>query len=134
MAFAENHGTRIFDRILLSEGLAHIADKIFDQLDGETFANCELVCKLWRQFIMDNGLKVWKRLYLQKLAKPGTQSHGLIKSNPTLFQLNQEKGIYIFYTFLPASSKSSKGLLFTLLFFLFLLLLFLIAISQIKAF
>jgi hypothetical protein len=28
MAFAENHGTRTFDRIILSKGLAHIGEKV----------------------------------------------------------------------------------------------------------
>jgi hypothetical protein len=99
MAFAENHGTRIFDQILASGGLAHITENIFDHLDVETFANCQLVCKSWQHFIVNitNG-QLWKRKYLQKLAKPGTRAHGLIKSNLNLFQLNQ--GIHIrFYTF-----------------------------------
>jgi hypothetical protein len=97
-AFAEDHGTRIFDQILSSEGLAHIAENIFDQLDGETFANCELVCQSWQHFIMNNGFRFWKRRYLPKLAKPGTDAHGLILSNLKLFQFNQ--GIqFSFYTF-----------------------------------
>jgi hypothetical protein len=41
MDFAENHGTIIFDQILSSEGLAHIGENIFEQLDRETLANCE---------------------------------------------------------------------------------------------
>jgi hypothetical protein len=89
MAFPEDHGARIFYQILLSEGLAWIGVNIFDQLDGKTFANCELVCKLWRQFITNNGLKFWKRQYLHKLAKPGTIAHGLIQSHPKLFQFDQ---------------------------------------------
>jgi hypothetical protein len=84
-------GHKFFDQILLAEGLVHIAENIFDQLDGKTFANCQLVCKLWHKFIL-NKLKFWKRLYLHKLAKPGTDAHCLIKSNPKLFQFNQ--GIY----------------------------------------
>jgi hypothetical protein len=99
MAFAEDHGTRIFDQILASGGLAHIAENIFDHLDVETFANCQLVCKSWRHFIVNitNG-QLWKRKYLQKLAKPETRAHRLIKSNLDLFQFNQ--GIHIiFYTF-----------------------------------
>jgi hypothetical protein len=120
MAFAENHGTIIFDQILSSEGLAHIAENIFDQLDGETLANCESVCESWRQFISNNGVKLWKRQYLNKLAKPGTRAHALIKSNPNLFQFDSQADQGIFHTlyFLPTSSKSSKGLLFTLLFLL----------------
>jgi hypothetical protein len=78
-----------FDHILSSGGLAHIAENIFDQLDGETFATCEFVCKLWQQFIINNGVKLWKRRYLQKLAKPGTDAHGLIMSNPKFFQFDQ---------------------------------------------
>jgi hypothetical protein len=99
MAFAEDHGTIIFDQILAAGGLAHIAENFFDHLDVETFANCQLVCKSWRHFIVNitNG-QLWKRKYLQKLAKPGTRAHGLIKSNLNLFQFNQ--GIHInFYTF-----------------------------------
>jgi hypothetical protein len=88
MAFAENHGTRIFDQILSSEGLAWIGVNIFDQLDGETFANCELVCISWQQFIINNG-QLWKHRYLHKLAKPGTDAHSRIKSNPNLFQFDQ---------------------------------------------
>jgi hypothetical protein len=63
-------GQEFFDRILLAEGLAHIAENIFDQLDGETLANCESVCESWRQFFINNGVKLWKRRYLPKLAKP----------------------------------------------------------------
>jgi hypothetical protein len=90
MAFAENHGTIIFDQILSSEGLAHIGENIFEQLDGKSLENCELVCELWRQFISNNGVKLWKRQYLHKLAKPGTCAHVLIKSNPNLFQFDRQ--------------------------------------------
>jgi hypothetical protein len=97
MAFAEDHGTRIFDQILASGGLAHIAENIFDHLDVETFTNCHLVCKSWQYFIVNitNG-QLWKRKYLQKLAKPGTRAHGLIKTNLNLFLFNQ--GIHIGFT------------------------------------
>jgi hypothetical protein len=77
-------GQEYFDRILLAEGLAHIAGNIFEQFDGETLANCESVCESWRLFIINK--KLWKSRYLQKLAKPGTGAHRLIKSNPKLFQ------------------------------------------------
>jgi hypothetical protein len=90
MALAENHGTIIFDQILSSEGLAHIGENFFEQIDGETLENCESVCELWRQFIGNNGVKLWKRQYLYKLAKPGTRAHGLIKSNPNLFQFDRQ--------------------------------------------
>jgi hypothetical protein len=87
-SFAEDHGTRIFDQILASRGLAHIGENIFDQLDGKTLANCEEVSPTWRQFIVYyDGL--WKRRYLDKLAKPGSDAHRLIKSNPKLFQADQ---------------------------------------------
>jgi hypothetical protein len=94
MSFAENHGTRILNQILSSEGLAWIGEKVFDQLDGKSFKNCDLVCNLWRQFIINNGL--WKRRYLHKLAKPEINaSHGLIKANLELFQFDQaEQGIH----------------------------------------
>jgi hypothetical protein len=82
-------GQDFFDQILLAEGLAHIAENIFDQLEGETFANCDLVCKSWRQFIINNGVKLWKRQFLIKLAKPGTNAHRFIKSHPKLFQFDQ---------------------------------------------
>jgi hypothetical protein len=91
MAFYKDHGTRIFDRIISSEGLAWIGMNIFDQLDGKTLANCELVCKSWQLFIINNfGLKFWKRQYLHRLAKPGTRAHRLIKSNPKLFQFDKD--------------------------------------------
>jgi hypothetical protein len=96
MAFSEDHGRRILDQILASEGLAHIAENFFDQLDGESLENCELVCKSWRQFIINNGLKFWKKQYLQKLAKPGTDAHRLIKSNPKLFQYFDQGTFHIF--------------------------------------
>jgi hypothetical protein len=86
MAFAEDHGTTIFDQILASGGLAHIAESIFDQLDGESLANCEEVSLIWRQFILNYGL--WKMRYLEKLAKPGSDAHRLIKLNPKLFQFD----------------------------------------------
>jgi hypothetical protein len=90
MAFAKDHGTRIFDQILASRGLAHIGENIFNQLDGKTLASCEKVSPIWRQFIVNYGL--WKRQYLAKLAKlakPGSDAHCLIKSNPKLFQADQ---------------------------------------------
>jgi hypothetical protein len=77
-------GQEFFDRTLLAEGLAHIAENIFDQFDGETLANCESVCESWRQYFIIKQL--WKRRYLQKLAKSGTDAHRLIQSNPKLFQ------------------------------------------------
>jgi hypothetical protein len=77
-------GQEFFDRILLAEGLVHIAENIFDQFDGETLANCESVSESWRQFVINK--KLWKSRYLQKLAKPGTDAHRLIKSNLKLFQ------------------------------------------------
>jgi hypothetical protein len=80
-------GQEFFDRILFAEGLAHIAENIFGQFDGETLANCESVCESWLQFVINK--KLWKRQYLQKLAKPGTDAHRLIKSNPMLFQFDQ---------------------------------------------
>jgi hypothetical protein len=89
----ENHGTKFFNQILSSNGLAHIALAIFDQLEGETLANCEEVSPIWRQFIVNYGL--WKRQYLDKLAKPGSEAHRLIKTNPKLFQADQG----IFHTF-----------------------------------
>jgi hypothetical protein len=82
-------GQEFFDQVLLAEGLAHIAENIFDQFDGETLANCEEVSQIWRQFVINNGVKLWKRQYLNKLAKPGTDTHHLIKSNPKLFQFDQ---------------------------------------------
>jgi hypothetical protein len=98
MAFAENHGTIIFDQILSSIGLAHIGENIFEQLDGESLENCELVCESWRQFISNNGVKLWKRQYLHKLAKPGTDAHRLIKSNPNLFQFDSQADQGTFHT------------------------------------
>jgi hypothetical protein len=89
-------GQEFFDRILFAEGLAHIAENIFDQLDGETLANCESVSASWQQFVINNGklckifCKFWKRQYLNKLAKPGTRAHFLIQSNPNLFQFDSQ--------------------------------------------
>jgi hypothetical protein len=88
MAFAENHGTIIFNKILLSPGLADIAERIFDQLDAKTFQNCDLVCKLWRQFFIVGQL--WKRRFMQKIAQPGTYAHCLIQANPRLLHFDQE--------------------------------------------
>jgi hypothetical protein len=82
-------GQEFFKQILLAEGLAHIAENIFDHLDAETLANCESVFESWQQFFINNGIffcKFWKRQYLQKLATPGTDAHRLIQSNPKLFQ------------------------------------------------
>jgi hypothetical protein len=83
MAFAENPD--VFDLLLSSEGLAWIGMKIFDQLDGKSLTNCESVCKIWRHFIINNGVQLWKSQYLQTLAQPGTEAYWLIKSNPKLF-------------------------------------------------
>jgi hypothetical protein len=93
MAFAEDHGTEMVkisgqeffnSKILKSGGLAHIAENIFDQLDGKTLANCEEVSPVWRKFIVNYEL--WKRQYFYKLAKPGSDAYRQIKSNLKLFQ------------------------------------------------
>jgi hypothetical protein len=90
-------GKELFDRILLSDGLAWIGVKIFDQLDGKTLENCDSVCELWRQFMIDNGAQLWKRQYLTKLANPGTDTYDLIKSNSELFQFEQTDQGTTFY-------------------------------------
>jgi hypothetical protein len=100
-------GQEFFDRILFAEGLAHIAENIFDQLDGETLANCESVCESWRQFISSNGVNLWKRQYLNKLAKPGTHAHALIKSNPNLFQYDSQADQGTFHTLITNLLKDS---------------------------
>jgi hypothetical protein len=104
MSFAEDHGTRIFDQILASGGLAHIAENIFDQLDGKTLANCEEVSPIWRQFIANN-IKLWKMRYLDKLAKPGSDAHRLIKSNPKLFQFDLQADQGKFQIFADISGR-----------------------------
>jgi hypothetical protein len=96
-------GQEFFDQIVLAEGLAHIAENIFDQLDGEALANCKSVCESWRQFVINNGklcCKFWKSQYLQKLAKTGTDAHRLIQSNPKLFQYfdQADQGIFFIFT------------------------------------
>jgi hypothetical protein len=110
---AENSmtGQEFFDRILLAEGLAHIAENIFHQLDGETLANFESVFESWQQFFINNGIffcKFWKRQYLQKLAKPGTDAHRLIELNPKLFQFDQaDQGTFhIIYFFQSRACKA----------------------------
>jgi hypothetical protein len=95
-------GQEFFDRIFLAEGLAHIAENILDQLDGETLANCESVFESLQQFVINNGIlfcKFWKRQYLQKLAKPGTDAHRLIQSNPKLFQYFDQADQGTFHNF-----------------------------------
>jgi hypothetical protein len=97
-------GQEFFDQILLAEGLAHIAENIFDHLDVETLANCESVFESWQQFVINNGFffcKFWKRQYLQKLAKPGTDAHRLIQSNPKLFQYfdQADQGTFNIFTY-----------------------------------
>jgi hypothetical protein len=95
MAFSEDHGTSIFVQILSAEGLAHIGDNIFDNLDGKTLTNCDGVSPIWRQFIVNNGL--WKRRYFDQLAKPGSDAHGLIKSNLKMFFDQTDQGkVHIF--------------------------------------
>jgi hypothetical protein len=95
-------GQEFFDRILFVEGLAHIAENIFDQLDGQTLANFESVCESLQKFVINNGFffcKFWKRQYLLKLAKPGTDAHRSIQSNPKLFQLDQaDQGTFHIFT------------------------------------
>jgi hypothetical protein len=116
MDFAADNITRgqeFFDRIFLAEGLAHIAENIFDQLDGETLANCETVSESWQQFVINNGklfCKLWKRQYLQKLAKPGTDAHRLIQSNPKLFQYfdQAEQGTFHIFIRIGMTCKFSK--------------------------
>jgi hypothetical protein len=100
-------GQEFFDQILLAEGLAHIAENIFDQLDGETLANFESVFESRQQFFINNGIffcKLWKRQYLQELAKPGTDAHRLIQSNPKLFQYFDQAD-QVPFTFLSALAR-----------------------------
>jgi hypothetical protein len=86
-------------------------------------ANCESVCESWRQFVINNGVKLWKRQYLQKLAKPGTDAHHLIKSNPKLFQYDQvDHGQGTFHIFTRVGMTCNAGLSFALLLLLLLLL------------
>jgi hypothetical protein len=106
-------GQEFFDQILLAEGLAHIAENIFDQLDGQTLANCESVCQSWRQFFINK--KLWKRQYLQKLAKPGTDAHRLIQSNPKLFQYFDRADQGTFTIFTRVGMTCNVGLSFALL-------------------
>jgi hypothetical protein len=112
MAFAKDHRTRVFDQILASWGLTHIGENIFDQLDGESLANCEEVSPIWRQFIVNNGVKLWKRQYLEKLAKPGSDAHRLIKSNPKLFQadLQADQGKFQIFAVIIVMILPSKNL------------------------
>jgi hypothetical protein len=93
-------GQEFFDQILLSECLAHIAENIFGHLDAETMANCESVGESWQQFFINNGVKLWKRRYLNKLAKPGTDAHRLIQSNPKLFQYFDQADQGTFHIFI----------------------------------
>jgi hypothetical protein len=111
-------GQEFFDRILLAEGLAHIAENIFDQLDGETLVNCESVGESWQQFFINNGhffYKFWKRQYLQKLAKPGTDAHRLIQSNPKLFQYFDQADQGTFHIFTRIGMTCNAGLTIALL-------------------
>jgi hypothetical protein len=108
-------GQEFFDQILLAEGLAHIAENIFDQLDGQTLANCESVGESWQQFFITNGVKLWKRQYLQKLAKPGTHAHRLIQSNPKLFQYFDRADQGTFTIFTRVGMTCNVGLSFALL-------------------
>jgi hypothetical protein len=104
-------GQEFFDQILLAEGLAHIAENIFEQLDGETLANCESV-------FINNGIffcKFWKRQYLQKLARPGTDAHRLIQSNPKLFQYFNQADQGTFHIFTCVGMTCNAGLSFALL-------------------
>jgi hypothetical protein len=78
----------MIDQFLLSEGLAWIGVYIFSYLDGKSLRNCEFVCLLWRDFIINNP-QLWKRQYLDQLASPGTDARALIRSNPKLFQGDQ---------------------------------------------
>jgi hypothetical protein len=104
-------GQEFFDRIVLAEGLAHIAENIFDQLDGETLANCESVCDSWQHFFINNGVKLWKRRYLQKLAQPGTDAHRLIQSNPKLFQYFDQADQGTFHIFIRIGMTCNAGLI-----------------------
>jgi hypothetical protein len=108
-------GQEFFDQILLAGGLGHIAENIFDQLDGETLANCESVCELWQHFFINNGVKLWKRQYLQKLAKPGTDAHRLIQSDPKLFQYFDQADQGTFHIFTRVGMTCNAGLTFALL-------------------
>jgi hypothetical protein len=111
-------GQEFFDRIFLADGLAHIAENIFDQLDGETLANFESVCESLRQFVINNGklfCKFWKRQYLQKLAKPGTDAHRLIQSNPKLFQYFDQADQGTFHIFIHVGMTCNAGFSFALL-------------------
>jgi hypothetical protein len=100
-------GQEFFDQILLAEGLAHIAENIFDQLDGETLANFESVFESRQQFFIPGSAlhpPAPLQQYLQELAKPGTDAHRLIQSNPKLFQYFDQAD-QVPFTFLSALAR-----------------------------
>jgi hypothetical protein len=63
------------------------------------------------QFIINNEVKLWKRQYFQKLAKPGYLAHCLIKSNPKLFQYIDQADQGTFYILYYLHSCRLKNLI-----------------------
>lgn len=68
------------ERILTSPGLFWIGELIFVQyLESQIdFENCEIVCKLWREFFINANL--WKSRIYGRLAKPKSYQRFLLES------------------------------------------------------
>ena len=65
-----NADIQIFHKILQSPGLFWIGEKIFiDLLDQKTFAQCDLVCSIWRWFFIEAEL--WKKWLMKNIASTG---------------------------------------------------------------
>ena len=65
-----NADIQIFHKILQSPGLFWIGEKIFiDLLDQKTFAQCDLVCSIWRWFFIEAEL--WKKWLMKNMASIG---------------------------------------------------------------
>ena len=66
----------IFQRIIYTPGLAHIADEIFLLLDVKTLIACTEVCSLWKWYI------IWNRLLRRNVLKPKRAFHSCFSSAP----------------------------------------------------
>ena len=53
----------VFQRIICTPGLSHIADIIFLSLDAKTIIQCTKVCSFWKWYIIDN--RILRRCILQ---------------------------------------------------------------------
>ena len=80
----------LFEHILSAPGLFWIGENIFlDMIEDErTFANLELVSKIWANYFVLNEL--WKKRLQKRIAKPGSYQSIILQKHKRQFNSLEE--------------------------------------------